>query len=613
MVQIVEKGGEKVESLKGRPAAVPFIHSIFFKLLICFLLLSIVPLTLAGLLTYSNVSDLLTRKLNKDASSVLEQHSKVLTFYLNDLIRMGEISNTSPTVSDFLKNKDYDNYLRSFLPLDQVFTGIHVIRPENAGITLVNERGYVYTYGYSLNREHSGFYRFNWIPQLPPLSMEHRLTPLHDRPYSNQEPQEQVFSYVQQVFSRDLKAKGLLIIDFKRDVLASLFQSSSLSDSVPGETEIGLLITNRSGQLLYPQDTALFRPEELKNLNQAERITDLSGNVYRLVTRTNNETGLILTGYFQEDKLYEPIHRIRNSVYWIILPSIAFCLLVSFYLSHRISGPIRYLQYLMGKVGRGEFYSLFKLKRKDEIGQLGLGFNHMVGRIKELIQLVYEEQSKKRDAEVTALQSQINPHFLYNTLESINSLARKRKEPQISKMIVLLGKLLRASISTFDTMIPIWRELEYAACYLELHQIRLKKPIQYSIDIDEEIRSLFTVKWIIQPIVENAVLHGLDPIASEEISGRIEIKGWLEQDAVYLQVRDYGVGLDKTALKELRHNLEYHSEKLTKYGEKVGILNVQSRIRLHFGESYGLSVDSAPQQGMNVTIKLPRRFANENK
>ncbi|MFJ9501661.1 cache domain-containing sensor histidine kinase [Brevibacillus centrosporus] len=594
-----------------RSSVVPFVHSIFFKLFVYFLLLSIIPLTLSGLLTYKNVSELLVTKLDQDASSVLEQNSRTLAFYFNDLKRMGEISFLSSSVSDFLKNKDYDAYLLSFLPLDEAFSSIHLIRPENVGITLVSDHGFVYSYGYSLNRDQSSFYQFEWMPKLSQLSSEPTITRLHDRPYSTSQEEEPVFSYVQRLYSKDLKAKGILIIDFKRSILDSLFESSYFSKNAHGGIESGMLITSKSGDVLYPQDTDLFPAQDMQNLDQVKRITDRSGNLYRTVALLNEETDWTLIGYFRESTLYEPIYRIRNFTYWILLPSIVFCLLASFYLSHRMSDPIRHLQSLMIKVGQGDFHHLFTLRRKDEIGQLGRGFNQMVGKIKELIQLVHEEQSQKRRAELTALQSQIKPHFLYNTLESINSLARKHKEPQISKMIVLLGKLMRLSISTFDEMIPIWKELEYVRCYLELHQFRSRRPIEYEIEMDEEIQSLYTVKWVLQPVVENAILHGLDPIPKQDVSGRIEIKGWLEHDAVYLQVKDNGVGLEKSKLEEMCHNLEHHSQELTQFKQKVGLYNVQSRIRLHFGATYGLSVHSVPEQGMRVTIKLPRRTSDD--
>jgi two-component system sensor histidine kinase YesM len=218
---------------------------------------------------------------------------------------------------------------------------------------------------------------------------------------------------------------------------------------------------------------------------------------------------------------------------------------------------------------------------------------------------VYEEQNAKRRAEVTAMQSQINPHFLYNTLESINSLARKNKQQDISRMIVLLGKLLRMSISTFDDMITIAKELDYVRHYLEIHNYRQPKSYSYHIEMEPEIMNLYTVKWILQPIIENTIIHGLETGHTD--SGGIEIKGWLENEDVWISIKDNGTGIPEDRLAELQINLEQRAVELTKHGRKVGLYNVQSRIKLYYGDPYGLQIDSKPGWGTVVTIRLPRR------
>ena len=584
-----------------------FVHSIFFKLFLSFLLLSILPLSMAGILTNHNVSSLLNKQLSQDTSSILEQNAKVLGIFLNDLNRMGEIVSRSSAVSQFLKSKDDNEFLRSFLPLDQSFDSIQLIRPENVGMTLISDRGYVYHYGYGINRENLQFYTADWMPKLNKLSEKPLLTSLHQRPYSYLDADSFVFSYVKRISSIDAKAKGVLMIDFKQSILADLFPSTYFKKDSSSNLEAGLLITNDKGQVLYPDTQTPFTQAEIPTVTHSDRIVAPNDESYQLVTLFNQETGWTLTGYFEEKKLYQPIQYIHDSIYWIVVPSIAFCLLASLFISHRISTPVRSLQRLMKKAGRGDFQQI-AITSKDEIGELSRGFNQMVHKIEELLRQVYEEQNQKRRAEMAALQSQINPHFLYNTLESINSLARKHKESQISKMIVHLGRLMRLSISTFDEMIPINQELDYVGHYIELHKHRFPRSLTYSIEIDEEIRRLYTVKWILQPIVENAILHGLE---SRSVEGHIAITGWLAGEDVYLQVSDNGTGMEPQALQELRKHVEHQAEQLTKYGKKVGMCNVQSRLRYHFGTAYGIQLSSEPGKGMTVTFKLPRREQNE--
>lgn len=580
------------------------INSIFFKLFVTYSVLSIISLTLLGIISNLSISSLLNQKLYQDASGWLEQKSLILDTMLNDLNRIVEIVSRDQNVSDFLSNEsDNGFYRQSFLKLDNIFAKVHLIRPENVGMTLISEHGYIYHYGYSFNTQYRQL-EWDWVPSVSNLSHSPFITGLHKRPYSNRD--ELVFSYVHRIWSSDLKSSGLLIIDFHHDFLDKLLLENS--NSKPRDS--GLLIINEAGELLYPLKNGLFSTEYLQSIDKLERITDHEGNYYRLVTLHHSKSGWNLTGYFLEENLYEPIYIVRSSIIDAILLIIALCLLVSYMFSKRISDPIKHLKILLEKVSKGEFHHTFPIKRRDEIGALGSGYNHMIKKIKELFDLVYEKQNQKRKAEIAALQAQINPHFLYNTLEAINSLARKKKENEISRMIVLLGRLMRHSISNFAETVPIEEELTYITNYIEIHNFRRKEPVHYSVKVSHNIRKFYIVKWTLQPIVENALLHGL---RNGQKNAKIEIKAWLDNNDVYVQVNDNGVGLPKKIIRELQHNLDFHSEQLTKSNKKgVGLYNVQSRIRLNYGSKYGLLLTSTPQKGFSVTIRIPRRERNDD-
>nr|WP_223285669.1 sensor histidine kinase [Paenibacillus sp. PL91] len=287
-----------------------------------------------------------------------------------------------------------------------------------------------------------------------------------------------------------------------------------------------------------------------------------------------------------------------------MIVSIVVCVFVSLLLSRRISKPILKLRNLIMKVGHGDFNVHYTGIARDEIGALGHGFNLMVRRLQDLVQQVYEEQNQKHRAEITAMQSQINPHFLYNTLESINSLARKTKQKEISHMIIQLGRLLRLSIGTFDDMIPIDKEVTSVRHYLELHKFRMKERFRYDIQLDPQILNLYTIKWILQPIIENTFIHGLD---RKQSSGNVELRGWLKDDNVYIRISDNGKGMTVSAVEQLNEDLELRAIQLAKDYGRVGLFNVQSRIRLYFGTNYGIHVESDPGQGVTVTLKLPRK------
>ncbi|GAA0133353.1 sensor histidine kinase [Paenibacillus sp. YSY-4.3] len=568
-----------------------FYHTLFAKLFVSFFILFTVLLLFLGWITYRNSASSLNRQLNSEAESTFNRNFKVLSIYLNDLNRMSDAIAMSSVVSDFLKNRSESDYYASFPRIDDIMKSANSIRPENTGITLVSSNQFVYYYGYSLNRDNENFSRFDWLPEEAQLQERAYVTPLHLRPYSNLNSGQKVFSFVRKLHSIDLRATGLLIIDFDLDALSHLFSADPAFGMNESEDSLRFYIQDQQGTVVYPH-------------NEAHHTLPGDLSKYRLVQRTEPTTGWTMSAYFLENKWYEPVYNIRKIFVSAIIVSLLIGAVASLFISTRFSRPIKQLRLLMKEVEQGNFDEQFQITAKDEIGLLGIGYNKMVKKIKDLIELVYTEQNHKRIAEVAALQAQINPHFLYNTLESINSLARQSKEKDISKMIVLLGKLLRISISSFEELVPFSKELEYLRLYLEIHQLRLKKQISYTIQVEEEIYDLYTVKWIFQPILENAIMHGLDP---KQNGGCIEVKGWIEDDVVWIVIQDYGVGMDKEELKPLQEALANDYEQLSKKQEHIGLFNVQARIKYHFGTRYGIMLDSDTNRGMKVTIMLPRR------
>lgn len=561
---------------------------------------------ITGYTTYRNINETLNTKLDYDTKSILNQKLKALTFFEYDLQRMGSSLALSPVVSDFLKNTSMDAYPSFFKKLDGLVESIHAIRPENVGITIVSDAGFIYNFGYTLNTIETSINKFEGIPKSDVYSEKGIYTTLHTRPYVATKDKKPVFSFVRQIISNNLKAKGFLIIDFPIDVLDQLFDHIHSDIPLPEEENSGIFVSDQNGLILYPYSNQFFINKDLKANHNNSRILK-NNKYYKLIQKEDLTTGWTINAYFLEDTLYAPVYRIRNFTITITIITMFICLFASYIFSRKISNPLQKLKKLMKQFGSGDFNLYFDIQRNDEIGALAIGFNQMVNRIKELIHLAYQEQNEKRRAEVAALQSQINPHFLYNTLEWINALARKNKEMEISKMTVMLGRLLRLSISTFEDVVPIKNELEYVRYYLEIHKFRLQKPIHYEIAMDEEIPHLYTVKWILQPIIENAIIHGLDP---KQHGGNIKITGWMDKDDVYIQITDQGVGVSKEQLEFMRYQLQHHAEELSKYQRKVGLYNVHSRIRLHFGEEYGLHLDSILNEGMTVTIKLPRRLSS---
>ncbi len=225
------------------------------------------------------------------------------------------------------------------------------------------------------------------------------------------------------------------------------------------------------------------------------------------------------------------------------------------------------------------------------------------------MQEIIREQTERRKSEMDALQSQINPHFLYNTLESITWMVEAKKNLDAVFMISELAKLLRISLSKGRTVIRISDEIQHSRSYMNIQKVRYKERFQIEFDIDEEINEYCTVKLIVQPILENAIYYGVGNM-DEDDGGKITIRGEKKDDDIYISVEDNGMGMNE----DIVENILKDNNKVPKHGSGVGLINVHSRIQLMFGNEYGLEVYSEPDEGTRIVIHIPAiPYTEENR
>lgn len=564
-----------------------------------FVLFSFIPMSIVGWFAYDKYSNNLYENLRYHADDILEQKMSFLSAFMKDLERMDQGITQSKIFSEFLTNTNPIDHPKYYIELDELLLSIQNIRPETEGIMIVSNNGFIYNYGYShdLQFKNKDFKNLPWIKEIEKNNnLTPQITDLHDQPYSNLDKNQKVYSYVKKVWDRKIKSFGFLIIDFKEDLLKDILRN----DGGSSFNSSGTFIHDSHGYVLEPEINLEYK--DVAASTSGSTIKNHSGKEFIVFTKYFPQTGWYVSEYFEKNAFYGKVNEIKKIAMIITITTAFICLLASLFISHRISTPIKNLGRVMKKVESGNLDERFVVHSKDEIGDLGKGFNTMIGEIKKLIQAVKHEEKLKKEAEITALQLQINPHFIYNTLETINSLARKKREPEISRLIVLLGRLLRSSISSFEEKIPIKQEINYIVSYLEIQKVRMREPLNYSISIDPILDEYLSVKWILQPIVENAIIHGIDPLKS---SGNIEIIGENRGSTILFTIKDNGVGMDSFMLQQIRHQLKFSSENLAKYKNKIGLYNVQTRIHSHYGSSFGITIDSEVNMGTTVTISIP--------
>ena len=282
---------------------------------------------------------------------------------------------------------------------------------------------------------------------------------------------------------------------------------------------------------------------------------------------------------------------------WLAVVVLAVAVLTSWLLSRLIGKPLRGLASAMESFeSDADHFTYRPVGGTREVQELSDSFEHMVLRIQELMTTVREEEVNLRKTELKALQAQINPHFLYNTLDSIAWMCEQGRNADAVKMVHALARLFRISISRGHELIPIAKELEHAESYLQIQMYRYKNQFTYTFDVDPDCLGYYCNKITLQPIIENSINHGLDLMVDE---GRIDVRVRFDGDDIVFSVQDNGVGMGPEQLEAIMQN-----GPTDRTG--IGIKNVNDRLKIYFGRNYGLSITSEPDVGTCVEIRMPR-------
>ncbi|HZG85714.1 sensor histidine kinase [Paenibacillus sp.] len=358
------------------------------------------------------------------------------------------------------------------------------------------------------------------------------------------------------------------------------------------------------GQAILPTETELPFPAEELNRHLTQRsgydILALGGDRYFLTYAKSSYipwTYIVLMPY---EELFRAILTVKNIVLAVFASLFLAAVVFSVRFAKGITGPIESLNAKMKNVQKGNFtYEEEPGERHfpmDETGQMHRNFRIMLDRINELINENFKKQLAIKESEFKALQSQINPHFLYNTLESINWSAKISGQRDISTMVESLGYLLRSAISHKNPLIPLKEELEMLRHYVAIQRVRYEERLDFEADVPPELEGCIVPKMTLQPIVENAIHYGVERMIDP---CRIRVRADVAEGRIRLVVEDEGPGMTKQALEQWR------AGELPTRGSGIGLRNIDERIRLMFGEEYGLTLESEYGAGTRVTVTLP--------
>lgn len=398
------------------------------------------------------------------------------------------------------------------------------------------------------------------------------------------------------------KVEGILIIDMNYNLIKDLCESIRLGNKGY------VYIVDKQGEIVYhPQQQLILSGvkqellKEVLNGRSSIRSQNEYGEEKIYTPFLSPKTKWTLVGVVYTSELVKNDQAVRLMYFATASLLIMFTIIIAFVISNNIAKPIKRLQSAMQEAENGNFQGLhIEVGGDNEIASLNRYFNRMIDHIDELMKRNVKEQAEKRKSELKALQAQINPHFLYNTLDSIIWMIETDDSEEAIKMTSVLARFFRQAIGNSDVFVTIWRELEYTRNYLLIQQMRYRDKITFDIVVNEDIYDCRIVKLVLQPLVENALYHGLKYKTQQ---GNIKITGYRDAERVIIRVVDNGIGIAEDKLEKIFSISDSKEKKGRHTG--VGLGNIQSRLKLYYGEDCGIQVESKVNIGTTITVTIP--------
>ncbi|WP_066685501.1 cache domain-containing sensor histidine kinase [Christensenella intestinihominis] len=415
---------------------------------------------------------------------------------------------------------------------------------------------------------------------------------------------ETLLTYNQSLYNEAGEVIGIYALNLKSSVFRTAYNDTMLN--VPG----GMAVYDAGGKLLSRNnlpdltDSSLLRIEKdiearLPDGPRPYFMTNEGGNEYLVVTDRSSNTGWTYTTILETTDFLGGLYETKKLLILIIVMMAIATPVISIIISRSIIKPTEKLVYAMQEIQNRNLDIRINEPRKDEYQKVFQGFNDMVIELNELIRNLTNEKALNKEAKIRLLQEQINPHFLYNTLDSIYSIAQLHDVPEISKMVFALSQFFRVSLSGGKEIVRLEEALEIVKSYLTVQNIRFNGKFRFSLSVPEELLDCKVLKLLLQPLAENAVYHGLEAKKGE---GTINITAHEDGGTLQICVEDNGVGIPAAKLEEIRKALRDNN---MEESGNFAIKNLNTQIQLRYGKNYGLDIYSEENVGTGVFIKIP--------
>lgn len=576
-------------------------NSIRYTIFTYFTISALVAIMLMGVSLYTQMSAGLSAAIDEEKQSIINQLNRTLDSYLrtamklSDSLYYGVIKNADLTDasvnSEFTllydNNKDYVENIALISGSGELLEAVPAARLKPA---------------FDVTKE-------SWFATtLEKTENIHFTNPRVQHIFDNSENQYRwvlPLSRAVEITQGGSTTQGVLLIDLRYDSLEQLFSNVSL-----GNGGYVYLISSSAELIYHPKiqliDSKLYEENHVKaaGYKDGSHKEVFEGKNRMVTVKSVGYTGWKLVGVTPDEGITLNSIKAKLFVVFLIGFFLFILMIINAYISSKITDPIKELERSVAELESGVLDTPVYSGGSYEIRHLGTSIQKMAEQIKVLMEDIVIEHESKRKSEFDTLQSQINPHFLYNTLDIIVWMIENERQSEAVKAVTALARFFRISLSKGKSIIKVSDELEHVKNYLMIQEMRFKNRFTYKVTADEDVLMLASLKLMLQPLVENSIYHGMEFMDGD---GEIEVRAYKDGDGLYVCVSDNGLGMKESSVKNLLNASQPVDSQQdgTSKGSGIGVRNVNDRIKLYFGEEYGLMIESEPDEGTKITIHLP--------
>ncbi|MFS0839754.1 sensor histidine kinase [Paenibacillus sp. 1P03SA] len=579
-------------------------NSLHNQFLLVIALVLIFPLLLSSYWIDKPLETVIETKIGNSAQEALNQANGNLELFFQDVLKAAVDLSLNPGITAMLKQPEATTYYDKLRITDSVLDKLHTPFFTETYVTLLDRHGSWMSTKYVGPDLYETYLKSDWYRQTlqEPYGIKWLV---NDRDHYLYYDKSRLLTLVKTVTDANRNI-GTLLLSVKDSDLQKML--AKLEGEVVLLDQTGRII---SSSVPPGMEEISLRPESLQTIQTSSKgqlIMEIGDKKWIAGYATVGLTGWKLVQYIPHETVFSEIYELRRTNRLTVAGIGLVFMLLAVTVTHRVTRPLKLLNKKMSEIEKNDFNSSLHEAGPAEISTLIATYNGMSAQIRDLLRRLKEEYRKKEEMRFRALQAQINPHFILNTLNNIKWMAYIREDREVGEMLSSLGSMMEASIGRGETLIPLKEELDYIGHYVTLMKLRFSEKLTLHVDVPPDCGDQEMIKLLLQPLVENSIRHGIELL---DRPGVIAIGAEVrrERGLMILTVADNGCGISGLKLEALRKELAVPDGS----SPGVGLRNVQERIRLHYGGGYGLEVDSEAGAGTTVTLKFPLRQTGERR